>query len=409
MKTNKSERYATIIPMGELDTAEIRLHPFPIYNKLRHETPIRFDDDRNCWDVFRYEDVHRILKDTAGFSSNRGLTSKDNESILTMDPPRHAQMRAIVNKAFTPKVINNLEPHIASITNELLDAVLDAGKMDMVTDLAVPLPVIVIAELLGVPSSDRKLFKEWSDTLVKGPNENSDAAFAQVMAEKGLAINELNAYFIQIIEQCRKHPKEDLISLLLTAEIDGQRLSDKEIISFAILLLAAGNETTTNLLTNAVRCLTEHNNVQQKLWENPELLSGFIEEVLRFYPPIQALGRVASSDIEISGHLIHKGDQVVSWLASANRDENKFPNPDAFLIDRKPNNHLSFGFGIHFCLGAPLARLEAQIALSIMIKRMRNLQYVHGEQLHSIQSPFVYGVKQFPITCDSIVWGSLVK
>lgn len=401
METNKSARYANIIPMAELDTKEKRLLPFPVYNHLRQTTPVRYDESRGCWDVFRYEDVHRILKDPASFSSNRGLASKGRQTILTMDPPRHTQMRALVNKAFTPKVISDLEPHITSIINELLDVVQNSGKMDMVHDLAVPLPVIVIAELLGVPPQDRMLFKEWSDILVKGPDENTDEAFIQVMREKEQANEELNDYFAKIIAQRRKDPKDDLISLLLTAEIEGQKLNDKEILGFSILLLAAGNETTTNLITNAVRRLTEDQQMQQQLREQPELISSYIEEVLRFYPPIQAIGRVATSDIEIGGKQIKVGDQVVSWVAAANRDEAKFTDPDIFIVDRKPNAHLAFGFGIHFCLGAPLARLEGQIALRTIVERMEEIRFVSDTQLSYIQSPFVYGVKQFPITFHS--------
>lgn len=398
MESKKTERYANIIPIAELDTIEKRLQPFPIYNKLRQITPVRYDISRDCWDVLRYEDVHRILKDPVTFSSNRDLSGKGTETILTMDPPRHSQLRALVNKAFTAKVISNLAPHIEIITNDLINSIKESDKMDIVHDLAVPLPVIVIAELLGVSPKDRKLFKEWSDILVKGPDENTDEALRQVMEEKAQAIRELNSYFAEIIEQRRTDPKKDLISLLLSAEIEGEKLNDKEILGFSILLLAAGNETTTNLIANAVRILTEDTALQQQLRENPELISSFIEEVLRFYPPIQAIGRVATCDTEISGKQIKKGDQVVSWVASANRDETKFSEPDVFIADRRPNAHLSFGFGIHFCLGAPLARLEGQIALRTIMERMQDIRYLTGTPLSYIQSPFVFGVKQYPIT-----------
>ncbi|MBA4496391.1 cytochrome P450 [Paenactinomyces guangxiensis] len=398
IETNKTERYANIIPMAELNTKAKRLNPFPIYDQLRQSTPVRYDENRSCWDIFRYEDVHRILKDPATFSSRRGMDIKRRETILTMDPPRHNQMRGVVNKAFTPKVINDLAPHITSITNELLNTVEGHGEMDIVSDLAVPLPVIVIAELLGVPPEDRQLFKDWSDILVKGPDENTEEAFNQVVAEKEQASEELSAYFARIVDQRRTEPKDDLISQLLSAEIEGQKLNDEEVIAFSVLLLAAGNETTTNLITNTIRRLTEDQALQQQLKGNPDLIPGFIEEVLRFYPPIQAIGRVATRDVEIGGMMIKTGDQVISWVASANRDETKFKNPESFVVDRKPNPHLAFGFGIHFCLGAPLARLEGKIALRTILERLNEIQYLTGSELSYIQSPFVYGVKQYPIT-----------
>jgi cytochrome P450 family 109 len=398
--TTRNERYSNIIPMAELDTKEKRLNPFSVYKQLRQTTPVRYDESRSCWDIFRYEDVHRILKDPATFSSVRGLDVRKTETILIMDPPRHNQMRALVNKAFTPKVVNDLGPNIMAITNDLLNVVQTSGKMDMVHDLATPLPVIVIAELLGVPAEDRKLFKEWSDILVKGPDENTDEAFNEVIAEKERATEELREYFAKIVDQRRKQPKEDLISILLSAEIEGKKLNDEEILGFSILLLAAGNETTTNLITNSVRRLTEDLELQQNLRNNIGLIPGFIEEVLRFYPPIQAIGRVATQDVEIGGKQIKAGDQLVSLVASANRDEAQFPDPDTFIVDRKPNNHLSFGFGIHFCLGAPLARLEGQIAIGAILERLKEIRFT-GAELSYIQSPFVYGVKQFPVTFHS--------
>ena len=400
MQTTNKKRYANIIPMEDLNTIEKKLNPFPIFAQLRETTPVRYDENRDCWDVFRYEDVHRILKDPATFSSRRG--GEENESILMMDPPRHTQMRALVSKAFTPKVIADLAPRIQSITDELLDAVQNEGKMDMVHDLAVPLPVIVIAELLGVPTKDRKLFKDWSDILVKGPAKNTEELFVQVMAERIQAREELDVYFAEIMKLRRQEPKDDLISLLLSAEIDGEKLDDKEIIIFSILLLAAGNETTTNLITNAVRRLTEDEKLQQTLREQPTLISGFIEEVLRFYPPVQAIGRVATKDVQIGDAQIKTGEQVISWVAAANRDEAKFHDPDTFIVDRKPNAHLAFGFGIHFCLGAPLARLEGQIAIQAIVERVQHIRFVSGTELTPIPSPFVYGVKQFPITFEII-------
>lgn len=392
----QATRYANIIFMRELARIDEQLFPFPIYRELREKTPVRFDEDRGSWDVFRYEDVHRILKDPATFSSRRGLEVR-GETLLTMDQPKHTHMRNLVNKAFTPKAINDLAPRITSITNELLDQVIQNGKMDVVHDLATPLPVIVIAELLGVPSKDRMLFKDWSDTMVKGVEGNSEEAFAQMVAERDKAEKELAEYFLTILNERRNKPEDDLVSALLVAEIDGEKLQEQEILRFCILLLVAGNETTTNLITNAIRLMTEQPAIQDQVRQHPEYVKTTVEETLRYYPPIVAIGRIATQDVEIGGQLIREGQQVVSWVGSANRDPEKFENPDTFLPDRKPNPHMGFGFGIHFCLGAPLARLEAQIALEIMLSRFSDMQFAKAP-LTPIPSPFVFGVKNYPIT-----------
>ncbi|MGZ4163985.1 MAG: cytochrome P450, partial [Tumebacillaceae bacterium] len=242
--------------------------------------------------------------------------------------------------------------------------------------------------------------KEWSDTLVKGPDVNTDEAFAAVIAERQAAQKELNDYFGHIIEARRKQPQDDLVTALVNAEINDEHLTDQELKAFCSLLLVAGNETTTNLITNSIRYFTEDAEVQTQVRNNPDLIPSTVEEVLRYYPPIVAIGRIATKDVEIGGQLIKAGDTVVSWSGSANRDEAKFADPTRFIPDRKPNPHLGFGFGIHFCLGAPLARLEAQVALKIMLERLPNMQFVHGTELQPIPSPFVFGVKQYPITFD---------
>ncbi|WP_310230943.1 cytochrome P450 [Brevibacillus nitrificans] len=382
--------------MKELANDAAQLLPFPIYRELREKTPVRYDEDRQSWDIFRYEDVHRILKDPATFSSRRGLEVR-GETLLTMDQPKHTHMRNLVNKAFTPKAINDLAPRITSITNELLDQVSSHGKMDVVHDLATPLPVIVIAELLGVPAKDRMLFKEWSDTMVKGVEDNTDTAFAHMMAERDKAEAELVQYFLKILEERRKKPEDDLVSALLDAEIDGEKLQEQDILRFCILLLVAGNETTTNLITNATRLMTEQPAIQEQVRQQPELVKSMVEETLRYYPPIVAIGRVATQDVKIGGQLIREGQQVVSWVGAANRDPDKFDDPETFHPDRKPNAHMSFGFGIHFCLGAPLARLEAQIALEIMLSRFSDIEFEQST-LTPIPSPFVFGVKSYPVT-----------
>ncbi|WCT54987.1 cytochrome P450 [Paenibacillus kyungheensis] len=390
-----TKKYANYIPIRELAAIESQLSPFTVYDEMREQTPVRYDENRKCWDVFRYEDVQYVLKNPKLFSSQR---NRANESMLTTDPPKHKQLRDLVNQAFTPRAIEALAPRIQEIADDLLSSHLAKGKIRMVYDLATPLPVIVIAELIGVPTSDRDKFKEWSDVQVKGARDDSDEAFQELMAEKAKNHEELSNYFTAIMEQRRVQPEDDLISLLLAAEIDGQKLTDKEIVGFCILLLAAGNETTTNLITNGVRILAEQPQLQEQLREHPEMIQTAVEETLRYYPPIVAIGRVAKETVELGGQTIQAGDQVISWVGSANRDEQKFADADTFVPNRKPNQHMGFGFGIHFCLGAPLARLEGRVVLQTLLNHMEHIQLVPDTTLQPIQSAFVFGVKEYPIT-----------
>ncbi|WP_366345614.1 cytochrome P450 [Paenibacillus amylolyticus] len=392
-------KYANYIPIRELETLEERLLPFKVYAELRDNTPVRYDEHRECWDVFGYEDVKYVLKNPKLFSSAR---DRANTSMLTTDPPKHKQLRDLVNQAFTPKAIEALAPRIQEITDELIAPHLSEGHMELIDDLATPLPVIVIAELIGVPAADRQKFKDWSDVLVKGARDDSEQAFQELLEEKKRNMQELHIYFTGIMEERRLQPEDDLISLLLAAEIDGQKLTADEVVGFCILLLAAGNETTTNLITNAVRILSEQPELQQELREHPERITSAIEETLRYYPPIVAIGRVAKETVELNGQTIQAGEQVISWVGAANRDSAQFENPEDFISDRKPNRHMGFGFGIHFCLGAPLARLEARVVLHTLLQHMGNIQLVPGTALEPIQSAFVFGVKHYPIQFNLI-------
>ncbi|PYE52401.1 cytochrome P450 [Paenibacillus barcinonensis] len=387
-------KYANYIPIRELHSKERQLFPFQVYAELRENTPVRYDEHRECWDVFRYEDVQYVLKNPKLFSSERNRTSS---SMLTTDPPKHKQLRDLVNQAFTPKAIEALAPRIQQITDELLAPHLSNGKINLIDDLATPLPVIVIAELIGVPATDRREFKHWSDVLVKGARDDSEEAFQELVQEKQRNMQELYTYFAAILEQRRAEPQEDLISLLLAAEIEGQQLTTEEVINFCILLLAAGNETTTNLIANAVRILSEQPELQLELREHPDRVASAVEETLRYYPPIVAIGRVARETVELNGQTIQAGDQVISWVGAANRDAAQFEHADKFVTDRKPNRHMGFGFGIHFCLGAPLARLEARVVLHTLLQRIEHIQLVSETELEPIQSAFVFGVKEYPV------------
>lgn len=405
MEQQRKIRSGIMIPVQGIMTNEERLNPFAFFKNQRDSSPVRYDDNRDTWDVFVYEDVYRVLSDAATFSSDRyailNPEAANNVSLIAMDPPKHTSFRNIVNRAFTPKVVTDLAPRIEQITNELLDAIAGKGETELIEDLSGPLPVIVIAEMLGIPIADRRLFKEWSDKLVEVPNVQSEEALQQSMMEKGRVSQDLGAYFKKILDDRRENPGNDLITTLLQAEVDGERLNEGQLLSFCLLLLVAGNETTTNLITNAVRIFAEQPELQTQLREKPELIPSAVEEVLRYYSPVMSIPpRFATQDVELGGQLIKKGDQVIPWLASANRDEAKFPNADQFIMDRNPNPHLAFGWGVHFCLGAPLARLEAHIALKAIIERLPNIQFAAGMELQPITSTLVYGLKELHLTFD---------
>jgi cytochrome P450 len=313
--------------------------------------------------------------------------------LITTDPPKHTDLRSLVNRAFTPKAVAALEPRIEQIADELLKGISSSGEIDLIKDFAYPLPVIVIAELLGVPATDRDRFKEWSDEIVAG----ADAVIGGGQAASHQAHMEMNEYFKDIIAQRRIRPQNDLVSALLSAEEGSSHLTESDILSFCRLLLVAGNETTTNLIGNAVLAFLEHPAEWNKLLARPEMLSTAIEEVLRFRSPVQAMFRIAKQDVQIGGHEIPQGTRIVAWIGSANRDEAKFDDSARFDTSREYNPHLAFGQGIHFCLGAPLARLEAKVALTAVMNRLPELARRNTEPLEPARGFIVHGVKSLPL------------
>ncbi len=368
------------------------LNPFPWYRRMRAEAPVYYSASYQAWTVFRYHDVQRVLSDFATFSSASAgsINSADplDASLISLDPPRHRQLRALVTQAFTPRSVADLSERITAITSNLLDQVAAKGSMDVIDDLAAPLPILVIAELLGVPQQDRARFKMWSDAVVGVPGTGVGTRPRAEMVE----------YFLRIMEQRRREPQDDLISALLAAQVEGQHLSQQELLGFCVLLLVAGNETTTHLLGNALLCFDEHPEVFEELRADPSLIPGAIEEVLRYRSPVQMMFRRALVDVELSGQRLRAGQWVIAEISSANRDEEQFPDPDRFDFKRTPNRHLAFGHGIHFCLGAPLARLEAKIALMLLLERFRSIRRRRAVPLQSIGSGIVFGVMHLPIT-----------
>ncbi|MGH4007612.1 MAG: cytochrome P450 [Pseudonocardiaceae bacterium] len=333
--------------------------------------------------VFSYADVARILSDPATFSSDTtvafdnpqpDLDLFDKGNIVTKDPPRHRELRTLVSQVFTPRVVAALAPRITEITTSLLDAQGDTDRFDLVDALAYPLPITVIAELLGVPAQDQPRFRAWAEVLFNQqtvdattvPTEELLNAIAPTMCE-------MNEYLLEHIRHRRRQPADDLIGKLTTAEVDGERLADEEIVGFAGVLLLAGHVTTTALLGNAVLCFDHHPEAAAAVRADRHLLPAAIEEVLRYRSPFPRLGRVTTTDTEIGGHSVPAGQLVIPWIAAANRDAARFPEPDRFDVHRNTTGHLAFGHGIHFCIGAPLARLEAKIALNILLERYHDI------------------------------------
>jgi cytochrome P450 len=389
-------------------------NPFPTYAQARRDEPVAMLPGFNLWSVTRYEDCLTVLKNHEVFSSNgqqhgpemfaqMGATPLQDEqpSMLALDPPDHTRLRALVNKAFTPRMVAQLEPRIRQVTAELLDAVAPTGRIEIIDDLATPLPVIMIAEILGVEPERRADFKRWSDALALALG--GGLLTPQVSEEALQARREFIDYFTRIFELRRAEPREDLVSALLKLEAEGDRLTPSEVMAMCILLLAAGNETTTNLIGNAMLAFAEHPEAYARLLADPSLVPSAVEEALRFYPPVQATVRFPKRDVEIGGQTIGARQPVVVWLASANRDEAVFPEPDRFDIARTENRHLSFGLGIHFCLGAPLARLEAKVALEEILHRLPTIGLEEGAPLPRIPSFIFYGVKSLPMTFDAAV------
>lgn len=382
---------------------EVRENPYPYYAYLRQHAPVYQVPGAGLWAISRYDDIFALLKNTQVFSSTILITALVGEftpfapeapAMIGQDPPDHTRLRKLANRAFTPRRIASLENHLREVVQQLLDPMAAQGECDLVRDLGGPLPTIAIAELLGVPPEHRHDFRHWSDNVVLSMNGSvlTDEERGQIRQ----SIAEFRAYFQEAIEACRRRPGDNLLSDLVRVEEEQQRLTAEEILSLAVLLIAAGNETTTNLISNTVMALFRHPEELAKVRANPALVPKLLEETLRYDSPIQVWFRQATQDVEVAGTTIPAGSMVTFLLGSANHDERKFPEPGRFDILRNTDGHLGFGYGIHFCIGAPLARLEAKVALEGLLARFPHWTRT-DEPVTRMFNPFLRGLKAFPL------------
>lgn len=360
-------------------------NPYPYYEQLQKQGRIHFypadgETGPDRWYIGHYEDVVAILKDKRFGREDEVRFQQvdvpeplqsfylemDQGSMLHRDPPDHTRLRSLVSKAFTPAMVRRLRPNIEQLCDELLDVMAEKQEVDFIEDLAMPLPVMVISDMLGVPKQDRELIKDWSHSLARTLEPGSTLSDGTNGLKAGMNFIQ---YLQKIFDLRKKNPQDDLISALLEVEEQGEKLTRNELYVTCILLLAAGHETTTNLIGNGLLTLQKHPHELKKLQENPDLTSGAVEEILRYEPPVQRTARYAKEDIEIHGQQVKKGQPVVTLLGAANRDPAQFPRPDIFDIERNPNQHISFGMGIHYCLGAPLARLEGDVVFRKLLSR----------------------------------------
>lgn len=371
--------------------------PYPHYRRLRETDPVHWNAARDGWQLFRYADMVEVLRDDERFSAERGPQPVGNDaprSMLGSDPPDHTRLRTLVNKAFTARTIRQLTGRIHDVVDELLVGIADRGEMEAINEFAYPLPITVIAEMLGVPASDRDFFREQSQKIAValGPIDDMQVGL-QAMDGR----NHLVEYFNELIPKRKDSPSDDVLTALLQAEEAGDFLTHGELLAMLLLLLVAGHETTVNLIGNGLLALLRNPNQLERLRTEEGIERQAVEELLRYDSPVQMTGRMAKVDLEIGGKPIRAGQSVSTIVASANRDPHQFPDPDSLDLTREPCNHLSFSAGIHFCLGAQLARLEGQIALSTAVRRFPNLKLA-TDDLRYRPAPILRGLEALPVT-----------
>jgi cytochrome P450 len=424
--------------MNIFPSPEQRLFPFEFYSMMRRSNPVAYDEINNVWGVFRYDDVLYVITNHAEFSSaNNSFSSSLRPGLLQADPPYHKTLRSVISKAFTPTIVAKLKPRIDAITHTLLNRVVEKGRLDLINDLAYPLPVTIIAELLGVPIQDRELFHRWADALHYALNAGIKFSMSRTSdqgnASDGRSDNnltnitkiqeEMDSYFDRIVQDRIKEPKEDLITNLVNSRVEGHSLSNEEILTFCRVLLVAGHVTTYNLIGNTILSLLQNPEQFHQLKQETSLIAATVTETLRYRSPVQAVNRVTTKAVKVGGKEIGGGQRIIAWIGSANHDESKFTDPERFDIRRSiissnsgqshpsPSpQHLAFGQGIHYCLGAPLADLEVQVVLKVILQRLHGLTFDLDDdagnnsiELEPIRSTFFHGLAHLPLRFEASV------
>jgi len=364
---------------------EVLANPYPLYHRLRDEDPVHWDPFLHAWVVTRYADVIHVLHH---FSANRTPTPEQLSAMglsalnpiaqvmvrqmLFLDPPNHTRLRALASAAFTVRRVERLRSHIQEIMDGLLDAVISKGSMDLIADFASPAPAIVTAELLGVPVADHEQLKDWSADFAEmlGNFQHNPDRFPKILR----SVEEMSSYFRSAMQEQRLHPQDGLVSAMMTADVDGAKLTDEEIIANLIVTMVGGQETTTNLIGNGILTLLRNPEAMKRLRDDSSLVPSALEELLRYESPSQHTARLAPDDVELGGKQIRKRQAVIAVMGAANRDPERFPDPDRLDIERPDNRHVAFGWAAHFCFGAHLARLEGQIAVSTLLQRLPDLE-----------------------------------
>jgi hypothetical protein len=399
------------LSLSNLHHPEVRADPYPFYTQLRSQDPVHWDESMGFWVLTRFADIASVYGDVR-FSRAQGLRRgferlpeveqriaepvyhSFSKTMFYSDPPYHTRLRGLVNNAFTPNAVEQMRPHVQRIVDSLLDAIQPKGEMDAIHDLAHPLPILVITQMLGLPAEERVRFKQWSDDLFAILGSVPHAPELMERASQSLA--ELTDYLTTLSHSRRQQPQNDLLSALVGVVEKGERLTQEELVANVTILLSAGHETTSNLIGNGLLALLNNPDQLQKLRDHPKLVSSAVEEMMRYDNPVQIAYRSAAEDVEIGGKYIRKGHLVNSVLAAGNHDPERFSEPDRFDITRDEGRHLGFGLGIHFCIGAPLVRLEAQVAFSTILRRFPEL-HLATENLEWQEHPIFRGVKSLPL------------